>query len=105
MLITPEFNRLYHACFLKDLYDQMIHCHRLVISFKKFKDALKYANKDYPRYNVTNDIVSTRDIRSGDLIKHIEWIRLYAAEYGFTLSIDEKSYNRMMELAHAMGYK
>ena len=100
MRITKEFNRLYHGCFLKDLYDQMMHKRCLAMSFEKFKQAIKYANKHYPRYNNTNDTVSTKDIRSKDLVYHLEWIRKYAAGYGFTLTIDDEAWERMMQLAH-----
>lgn len=100
MKITSEFNRLYHGAFLKDLYDQMMFKHCLAMSFYKFKQAIKHANKEYPRYTGTDDTVSTKDIRSKDLVNHLEWIRLYASEYGFTLTIDDEAWNRMMELAH-----
>lgn len=101
MQITAEFNRLYHGAFLKDLYDQMVSKRRIIISFLFFKEALKYANPNYPRYENTNDLVSTKDINSKDLVDHLEWIRLYAGEYGFTLTIDDQEWSRMMELAHA----
>jgi len=104
MRITKEFNRLYHSAFLKDLYDQMNFIFNLEMSFDNFKQMLKYANKSYPRYKDSNDLVSTRDISSKDLVKHIEWIRRYASSYGFTLNIDEEDYRRMMELAHALGH-
>jgi len=104
MRITNEFNKLYHGAFLNDLFIQMLSEHRLAMSFDKFKQELKRINDDYPCYNGTQDKVSTRDIRSKDLIQHIEFIRLYASEYGFTLSIDDEAYRRMMELAHALGH-
>lgn len=79
----------------------MMHQHRLAMSFDKFKQAIKYANETYPRYKDTTNTVSTKDIRSKDLVNHIEWIRLYAANYGFTLTIDDEEWDRMMELAHS----
>jgi len=101
MRVTSNFNKLYHACFLKDLFDQMTHAHSLYMSFDSFKQALKYANKEYPRYDGTTDLVSTKDIRSGDLVSHLEWIRRYAGNYGFTIAIDDEEFKRMCELAHA----
>ena len=103
MRITNEFNRLYHGAFLGDLYKQMMHKKCLAMTFDKFKQALKYHNKGYPRYENTNNLVSTTDIRSGDLVNHIEWVRWYAGNYGFVLTIDDEAYRRMMELAHAQG--
>jgi len=100
MRITHNFSRLYHGAFLKDLYDQMVGAKRIIISFDKFKQALKYANKNYPRYNNTSDLVSTADISSKDLCNHLEWIRRYASEYGISLKIDDDEWERIMELAH-----
>lgn len=100
MKITPEFNRLYHGAFLNDLHTQMCAARKMIISFEKFKEVLKYVNKDYPRYSETNDPVSTRDIRSKDLCSHIEFIIKWAGEYGFTPQIVEDDWNRLMELAH-----
>ena len=79
----------------------MTHQHRLFMSFDKFKQALKYANESYPRYDGTNDLVSTKDIRSGDLVNHLEWIRKYANEFGFVLTIDDDEWSRLLQLAHA----
>ncbi len=101
MRITSEFNGLYHGLFLRDLYDQMSFVFNLGVTFDGFKQMLKYANKKYPRYEGTNDTVSTVDIRNKDLVYHIDWIRRYAANYGFTLNIDDEAFKRMMELAHA----
>ena len=100
MQISSEFNRLYHGVFLMDIYKQMLAQKRIIITFEKFKDALKYANKNYPRYNNTDDPVSTRDIRSADLVAHIDWIVRWAGEYGITPKIVEDEWNRLLELAH-----
>lgn len=100
MVISSEFSRLYHGCFLGDIYKQMVAQKRIIITFEKFKEALKYANKNYPRYDGTDDLVSTRDIRNRDLVRHIEWIVKWAGEYGITPQIVDDEFNRMMQLAH-----
>ena len=96
MRISSSFSRFYLGAILGDLYEQMIQRKRIIMSLDKFKDALKYANKDYPRYANTNDTVSTKDINSKDLTDHLEWIRRYASHYGLTLKTDDEEWERMM---------
>jgi hypothetical protein len=101
VLVSPEFNRLYHGAFLGDIYKQMLSQKRIIISFEKFKEALKYANESYPRYDNSTDLVSTRDIRNKDLVLHIEWIIKWAGEYGITPGIVQEQWSRLLELTHA----
>lgn len=96
MRITPNFNRFYHGAILGDLYRQMQARKSICITFEKFKDALKYANKEYPRTE-GGDIVSTKEISSADLTAHLEWVRAWAANYGLTLSVDEEEWSRVIE--------
>lgn len=69
------------------------------MNFETFKDMLKYVNPDYPRYDGTVELVSTKDIRSEDLVKHIEFIVMWSGSYGITPSIVKDEFDRMVEIA------
>lgn len=94
MRITPNFNRFYHGAVLGDLYRQMVERRAICISFERFKGALKYANKDYPR-TADGELASTKDVSSAALTQHLEWVRVWAAEYGMTLTVDDEEWERI----------
>ena len=102
MCISNEFNRFYHAL-LNDIYTQVLSKAdvQLVLTFERFKKMLKYLDKHYPRYNGTTDLVSIRDIRSKDLVAHIEFIIKWAGEYGISPQIVEDEWERVMQNAMA----
>ena len=100
MIVSNEFNRLYHGCYLADFHDQLLAKCATFGSLDKFKQTMKDANKLYPVYKKSGKKVSTRDILNKDLVYHIEWIRRHFANYGVIANIDEEQYKRMMELAH-----
>ena len=70
------------------------------MTYERFKDAIKYANPDYPRYDdLIGDLVSTRDIRSKDLCLHTEFIIKWASINGLTVNFVEEEWERIMQEA------
>ena len=101
MVVSAEFNALYHGAFLGDLYKQMLAKKAIIMTFDKFKQALKYSNDSYPRYTGTDDLVSTAQLSNKDLLDHIEWITRWSSEYGLSLNIHDEEWDRLMAKAHA----
>ena len=98
--ISHNFNRFYHAL-LHDIYIQMQRQNRIIMSFERFKEALKYLNANYPRYTDTGNLVSTKDISDRDLSDHVEFIIAWAGEYGITPQIIEDEWEALKQEAYA----
>ena len=98
MNVSSNFNRLYHGLFLAEIYKQMLSQKKIDINFETFKGMLKYLNPDYPKYDGTDEAVSTKDIKSADLVQHIEFIIAWSGGYGITPSIIQEEFDRMMTL-------
>jgi len=102
MLISRDFNRFYHSL-LNDVYVQVLHQAdvKLVLSFEKFKLMMKHLDKSYPKYSDTKYYVSIKDIRSRDLVRHIDFIIKWASKYGISPQIVEDEWDRIMQNAMA----
>lgn len=73
----------------------------LILTFERFKKMLKHLDKSFPKYAGTNDYVSTKDIRSNDLVKHIDFIIKWVGEYGISPKIVDDEWERIMQNAMA----
>ena len=96
MVISNNYNKFYHGTLLGDLYKQMIEQKRIAMSFDKFKQAIKYANKTYPRHD-GGELVSTMLITNKDLGDHIEWIIRWSSSYGLTLKYIEEQWQELLK--------
>ena len=102
MIISKDFQCFYFAL-TNDAYKQVLTKAdvKLVLTFKKFRELLKYLDDRYPRYNKTNDLVSSKDIRSEDLVKHVEFIIKWCADNGIELQHVDDEWDRLLQSAHA----
>ena len=98
MRITPEFNRLYHGAFLKDLYEQMVEGKQIILTFKNFKMAIKQLNPDYPK-DKDGIAVSTTVIHNKHLVQHIDFIIAWSGSYGITPAIIDEEWERTLQSA------
>ena len=101
-MISNEFRRFYHGMVLSDFYEQMLHVKKpkRPISMDTFKQALKEVDPDYPK-DKHGKPISTEKVLPKELVKHIEFIRLVAANNGITLAIDDEEWARIMARAEA----
>ena len=100
MLISKNFQGLYFSM-LTDIYRQMSAGKRIIMSFEKFRDNIKIIDENYPCYDGTIEKISLRDIRSEDLVEHLDFIVMWCGNYGITPSIIDEEFNRLMQQAHA----
>ena len=100
MLITSNFRKLYFSM-LTDIYRQMTADKRIIMSFDKFRDNIKIIDENYPYYDGTIEKISLRDIRSKDLVLHVEFIVMWCGNYGITPTIIAEEWERMLQEAHA----
>ena len=73
---------------------------RVIMSFEKFRENLKIIDENYPSYD--NGLkVSLRDIRSGDLIIHTDFLIQWCGSYNITPEIISEEWQRVLKDAHA----
>ena len=95
MQISSNLNRYYHSL-LADFWRQATARRLNINDFEKFKDGVKDLNSEYPRADDGKTISTTR-ISSKDLCRHIEFIKDFAAYYGFELAIVEAEWQRLIK--------
>jgi hypothetical protein len=102
MVISKEFQGFYFAL-VTDAHIQVLKKTdtKMVLTFKKFRELLKYLDSNYPRYLSNNELVSLRDIRNKDLVTHIEFIIKWCANYGIELQYVSDEWDRLLQSAHA----
>ena len=94
MQISSNLNRYYHSL-LADFWRQATARRLNINSFEKFKDGVKDLNSEYPRAD--GKTISTTKISPKDLCRHIEFIKDFAAYYGFELAIVEAEWQRLIK--------
>lgn len=81
----------------------MLAQHRIFITFNKFKDAIKRANKNYP-LDLKGELQSTTKLTNKELVDHIEFITKWAGEYGITPQIVNDEWDRLLQKANECYY-
>ena len=95
MQISINLNRYYHSL-LADFWRQATARRLNINGFEKFKDGVKELNSEYPRAD-DGKTISTTKISPKDLCRHIEFIKDFAAYYGFELAIVEAEWQRLIK--------
>ena len=95
MEISNNLNRYYHSL-LADFWRQATARRLNINGFEKFKDGVKELNSEYPRAD-DGKTISTTKISPKDLCRHIEFIKDFAAYYGFELAIVEAEWQRLIK--------
>ena len=95
MQISTNLNRYYHSL-LADFWRQATARRLNINGFEKFKDGVKDLNSEYPRAD-DGKTISTTKISPKDLCRHIEFIKDFAAYYGFELAIVEAEWQRLIK--------
>jgi len=111
--ISNRFNRFYHKRILKDLFEQS---YELVFNdvldtrtgkafiFRKYRDfededelkqKLKILNWDYPVDEKEDIKVSTSDIETKTLVRHIDWVLRLSAFNGIELPLVKEEWDRL----------